>query len=152
VRGDVKDYILRELPRRGTTIYIVKTTPAQDERAAAMLDATATSGVTLTLGGILSDNCSIRVNKALDAAGIEKGPLPPTMPGSAALRLAYDPATSSVTRVIDVPQDSNLTQSDLNAIKPFEVTLPRPNNPIPKPGTPGGTPVQRMHTTTRRRP
>ncbi len=106
----------------------------------------------MTREGITSDNCSIRVNKALDAAGIEKSPIPSSIPGSAGLRLATDPATSSVTRVIDIPQDSNLTQSDLNAIKPFEVTLPRPNNPIPKPGTPGGTPVQTMPARTRTRP
>jgi|GEM_PF-946750 len=152
VNGDVKDYILRELPRRDTTIYIIKTTAAQDEKAAVMLNAMAQSGVTLTREGIASDNCSIRVNKALDAAGIEKSPIPSMIPGSAGLRLATDPATSSLTRVIEIPQDSNLTQSDLNAIKPFEVTLPRPNNPIPKPGTPGGTPVRTMHTQTRRRP
>ena len=148
VNGDVKDYILRELPKRDTTIYIIKTTAAQDERAAVMLNAIATSGVTLTREGIASDNCSIRVNKALDAAGVEKGPLPPAMPGSAGLRVAADPATIAI-KEIQIPQDSNLTQADLNAIKPFEVTLPRPNNPIPKPGTPGGTPVQRMRARTR---
>jgi RHS repeat-associated protein len=148
-RGDVKDYVLRELPRRDTRIYIIKTTAAQDEAAAAVLDAIATSGQTLTREGILSDNCSVRVNKALDAAGIEKPPISPAIPGSAALRITKDPATSDITRVIEVPQNSNLTQSDRDAIKPFESTKIRPNNPIPKPGTPGGTPVVRMRAQTR---
>jgi len=148
-RGEVRDYVLRELPRRDTRIYIIKTTAQQDEAAAAMLDAIATSGQTLTQEGILSDNCSVRVNKALDAAGIEKPPISATIPGSAGLRVIKDPATADITRVIDVPQNSNLTQSDRNAIKPFESTKIRPNNPIPKPGTPGGTPVERMRARTR---
>ena len=43
VGGGVKDYILREIPRRDTTIVIIKTTREQDAAAAAVLQNIAAS-------------------------------------------------------------------------------------------------------------
>lgn len=67
--GGVMEYIMRESPRRDTTIIIVKTTPEQDAAIAKSMEEQAASKPQLTAGGIVSDNCSLRVNRALDAAG-----------------------------------------------------------------------------------
>jgi RHS repeat-associated protein len=142
VRGGVKDYIVRELPRRDTTITIIKTTKAQDDAAAATLDTMAGSGQPLTAGSILVDNCSVRANKALDAAGVEPGPLDPAIPGSAGLRAVSDPATRVLAEKIEISQNSNLTKGDLDVIRQFEPTMPQPR--VPKPGEPGGTSMQTM--------
>lgn len=139
VRGDVKDYIIRELPRRDTTIFIIKTTEAQDNAAAGMLDAIAGSGKTLTRDDIASDNCSTRVNKALDAAGIEGIPISSVFPGTAGVRAVSDPAVGMFTQVTEITKNSNLTKTDLDKIKPFEARAS-----LPQPGQPGGTPVITM--------
>ncbi|HEX6715743.1 MAG TPA: RHS repeat-associated core domain-containing protein [Pyrinomonadaceae bacterium] len=127
--GSVKDYLERELPRRDTTIIIIKTTPEQDAAAAQKLEEIASSRAQLTVSGILSDNCSVRVNEALDAAGVPKAPgivnpagpsvypAPTNLPGDAgsrAMQVGNDP------QKIEIPKNSSLPQSTLEAIKQFE--------------------------------
>lgn len=144
--GGVKDYILREIPGRDTTIVIIKTTPEQDAAAAAKLKEIAGSRDQLESDTtILRDNCTARVNEALDAAGIQSvnnG----FLPGSAGARAVVDGGLSGMATVIEVPQNSNLLLTDSNAIQQFE---PRRNSYIPPPGTPGGTPVVTMPAPTR---
>jgi RHS repeat-associated protein len=145
IGGGVKDYILRELPRRDTTIIIIKTTPEQDAAAAKSMEEQASSCPQLTREGILSDNCSTRINEALDAAGIPAATGPPmtNIPGSAAER-AMQGGNSPM--VINIPKNSNLTEADRQAITPFEPKT----GPVQAPGTPGGTPVVTMPMKTRR--
>lgn len=155
VGGSVKDYIIDQSSRRNTTIVIIKTTAEQDAAAARAMEDQAASKPMLTRDGIATDNCTVRANQALDAAGIPmRSPLPaglvipdafpPNMPGSAGLR-GVENGTNPTT--ISIPQNSNLTEADRQAIKPFEA--PRT---IPAPGTPGGTPVVPMPAQTRKKP
>jgi RHS repeat-associated protein len=140
----LKEYIKRELGSRDTKIYIIKTTPAQDaaaEQALVMMDV---AGPRLEANTIVGDNCSSRVNSALDAAGIAPGRVSPNLPGSAGARATNDPGFAGT---IEIPQDSNLLLSDLKTLKQFE-----PRSPIPAPGTPGGTPVVTMKAITKRVP
>ncbi len=120
--GGANDYLIRELPRRDTTIIIIKTTPEQDAAVdKSMMDQASSKPVLAQGVGILSDNCSTRVNEALDAAGINSPfqPPPHAMPGSAGFR-AIGSGLPSTT--IEIPKDSNLTEADRQAIKQFEPT------------------------------
>jgi hypothetical protein len=79
----------------------------------------------LDKGGIASDNCSTRVNTALDAAGINDGPIgpgSPVLPGSAGGRAV---ASGLPWSLINVPQGSNfsnLKESDQQRLREFEPT------------------------------
>jgi hypothetical protein len=146
VGGRVKDYILDQSGRRNTTIIIIKTTTAQDAAAAKSMEDQAASKPMLPRENIVSDNCTVRANEALDAAGIPhpKDPVPQFVPGSAGIR-GFEAGTNPA--VMNVCQNSNLTEADRQTIKPFEA--PRT---IPAPGTPGGTPVVTMPAQTRKKP
>ena len=146
VGGSVKDYIIDQSSRRNTTIVIIKTTAEQDTAAAKSMEDQAASKPMLTREGIVSDNCTVRANEAMDAAGVAhpKDPVPQFVPGSAGVR-GFEAGNNPV--VMNVPQNSNLTEADRQAIKPFEA--PRT---IPAPGTPGGTPVVTMPAQTRKKP
>ena len=143
--GGVKDYILRELPRRNTTIVIIKTTPEQDAAAAKSMEDQATSKPQLTREGIINDNCTTRVNAALDAAGIPIPLGPPTnfVPGSAGVRGIEN---GNNPTVINIPKNSNLTEADRQTLQQFEPS--KNTSPIPAPGSPGGTPVETMPAQT----
>jgi hypothetical protein len=154
IGGSVKEYILDQSSRRNTTIIIIKTTAAQDAAAAKSMEDQAASKPMLTRDKIATDNCTVRVNQALDATGLPmRTPLPmglvipdafpPNMPGSAGLRGVEN--GTSLTE-LSVPQNSNLTEADRQVIKPFE-----PPRTIPAPGTPGGTPVVTMPAQTRKK-
>ncbi len=124
-----------------TTIIIIKTTPEQDAAAAATLQNIAATRPQLASDtSITTDNCTVRVNEALDAAGIMdvKNPM---IPGSAGLRAVADGGSSGLVNVIDVPKNSNLLLTDVNVIQQFE---PKKSGYIPPPGAPGGTPVVTM--------
>jgi RHS repeat-associated protein len=119
IGGSLKDYIFRELPRRNTTIYIIKTTPEQDRRAVEALRAMDKESA-LTRSAILWDNCSARANRGLDAAGIpqhidRRGPVPSSVPGTAAER-----AIDRGAKIMDFPQNSNVLLTELLALKQFE--------------------------------
>lgn len=92
VGGNVADYIYRESGRRSTRLYIIKTTPAQDADIEAALRAIAENEPILKESAILTDNCSTRSNRGLDAAGIKNGhfktgrTLGPNVPGSSGQR------------------------------------------------------------------
>jgi RHS repeat-associated protein len=139
IGGSLWDYILRELTRRSTTIYIIRTTPDQDRQAR---DALLAMDSEPPLEGGLSlavDDCSSRVNRALDAAGIPQhidrhGPLPPSVPGTAGER-----AADAQAEIIRIMQNSNLVSGDKRRLREFE-----PKRRVPKPGAPGGTPVDTM--------
>lgn len=145
--GGVKDYLIRELPRRDTTITIIKTTPEQDAAAAASMESQAASKPMLGKANIFSDNCTTRVQEALDAAGISRAPQNfESVPGSAGARVIQN---GNSPTSIDIPQNSNLTEADRQAIQQFEPA--RNTSPIAAPGTPGGTPVVTMPAETQRR-
>jgi len=149
--GGVRQYLEREIPRRDTTVIIIKTTPAQDAAAEAALQNMAKTRPMLQSDATLStDNCSTRVNEALDAAGIPKSGIP-AVPGSAGERVQNEgTANDTLVKVFEVPQNQQQWLSEeLKVIQQFE-PRPRPSTPIPAPGTPGGTPVVIMPTTTRR--
>jgi len=124
--GNLKDYLEREAPRRDTVVTIIKTTPEQDEAMAAKLMEIANSNGTITRESILSDNCSTRVNKALDAGGIPsrqvESPDPtqgvpnPVIPGSAGQRAQMVPGA----QVFKIAKGSELTKELTEAIKQFE--------------------------------
>jgi RHS repeat-associated protein len=135
--GGVMDYIERESPRRNTSITIIKTTPEQDAAIAKSMEDQAASKPQLTAGGLLTDNCSLRVNRALDAAGginmsffaAHNAPLP-SMPGSA----AYRAATSGLqTGSFEIPQNSLPNTEQRSLIKQFEPPAPVKErvNPMP---------------------
>ena len=125
--GGVMDYLSREAPRRDTTIIIIKTTPEQDSAIEKSLMDQAASKPVLAQGlGILMDNCSTRVNAALDAGGIAAGSdggiPPPALPGSAGTRALFSGLPSTT---IEIPKDSNLSnlkEADRQAIQRFEPT------------------------------
>jgi RHS repeat-associated protein len=125
IGGGVKDYIDREGPRRNTTITIIKTTLEQDAAVEKSMVEQARdkpkleSGIKITV----ADNCSTRVNEALDAAGGINSPFEPppaSMPGSAGFRAI---GSGLEYQVIQVPQGSNygsLTDADKAKLREFE--------------------------------
>lgn len=134
ILGDsVRNYLEREAPRRDTVITIIKTTPEQDEAIASRLEEIANSRDQIVELTILTDNCSIRVNEALDAAeiptvgvrvspsepldrGQEIGQLSPVIPGSAGQRARSVPGA----QVFKIEKGSALTDEVIKAIQPFE--------------------------------
>jgi hypothetical protein len=140
--GGVKDYIVREISRRDTTLIIIKTTPEQDAAIAGRLQQMATTKPMLKSDTtIAADNCSSRVNEALDAAGITRAG-DPAIPVSAGLRAKVDGGLEETPTVIEIPRDQQQFQmTDPNAIQQFE---PKRNSYVPPPGAPGGTPVITM--------
>ncbi len=106
-------YIRRELPKRNTKIYVIKTTCEQDRAAMTALWNYGDR----PLADVTTDNCSTRSNAALDAAkiGLAQLDLNPNIPGSAGGRAATAGAT-----VYDFPQNSNILLIDLMALKQFE--------------------------------
>jgi len=131
--GSVEDYLEREAPRRDTVITIIKTTPEQDAAIAAKLEEIAGSRDKITEKTILTDNCSIRVNEALDAAkipsggvrispgepldrGQEIGRLNPVIPGSAGQRARAVPGA----QVYKIEKGSALTAEIKKIIVQFE--------------------------------
>jgi RHS repeat-associated protein len=134
--GGVADYLTRESPRRDTTIYVVKTTPEQDAAIVNSMVEQAHSKRDISQDKkslLLIDNCSTRVNEALDKAGGELVlPIDPPLavqPGSAGARamLSGLPVT-----VISIPQGtnvSNLKDAEKQIIENFE---PR-DRPMKKP-------------------
>jgi RHS repeat-associated protein len=150
VGGGVRAYLERETPRRDTTVIIIKTTPQQDAAAeAALINMAKTRPMLQSDATLSTDNCSTRVNEALDAAGIAKGGSP-AIPGSAGDRARLDGGTGEAPVIIEVPQNQQQWLSEeLKVIQQFE-PRPRPSTPIPPAGTPGGTPVVTMPTITRR--
>lgn len=106
---------------------------------AKSLEDQAASKPQLTVGGLITDNCSLRVNQALDAAGGEginmgfaaglNAPLP-SMPGSA----GYRAATSGLQiGGFEIPQNSLPNAKQRSLIKQFEPPAPVKErvNPMP---------------------
>jgi hypothetical protein len=125
INGGVKDYIDREGPRRNTQLTIIKTTPEQDAAIEKSMVEQARdkpkleSGLKITI----ADNCSTRVNEALDAAGAINGPVQPppaSMPGSATFRAL---GSGLEYQIVQVPQGSNydkLSDAEKRKIREFE--------------------------------
>ncbi len=92
--SSLHDFLRIQAPDRDTTVYIIKTSIAQDAAALAYLRSYRDS--TLTGGAFRSffvDNCSTRSNRALDAASISTfpedflgGPSVMNMPGTSGMR------------------------------------------------------------------
>ena len=120
IGGSLKDYLFRELPRRGTKIYIIKTSPEQDRQIVDALKAMDNEPPLAEGLGILADNCSVRSNRALDAGGIprhadRRGSVPPSVPGTSGER-----AIDAGALVMDFPKNSNVLMSELRALRGFE--------------------------------
>jgi hypothetical protein len=97
------NYIKDQARRRNSIVRIIHTTPAQDAAALAYLRSFKNSKLPQVSDpwGDLEDNCSTRVNNALDAAGIPmvdpagqplifpwQEPAPRNLPGTAGKRAA----------------------------------------------------------------
>jgi len=117
----LRDYLRREAPRRNTTIYVIKTTPAQDAAALAYLKAQGKCDRTLP---ITFGNCASISNGALTAADIfslpsvdpvtgEPGIPSDFVPGTAGLRATAAGATS-----VSVPQNSPTLPGGLEGFEP----------------------------------
>ena len=64
--ANVTDYLSQQAQVRGQSLYVIKTTPAQDEIVADFMRKLATTRVNK-----YPDNCANRVNNALKTAGID---------------------------------------------------------------------------------
>ncbi len=159
--SSTSDYILRESPRRDTTLYIIQTSAEEDRAVVEMLLKQDEEKGSI---GRYPDNCSGRSNSALDAIGVPPAvgapsmtigvpmggpsefpsamPVPqleykdPSLPGTAGARAAQLPK-EKVT-VITVPKGSTTIPE---AVKPFDPLSPHPDPRLPrtenkKPGEP----------------
>lgn len=123
--SSLKEYVLRESPRRNSKIYIVKTTPEQDTAALNYLNSHSDTKLPSDFASIAyADNCSTRSNAALSAAGI---PYPyevdmatglplvilPSQPGSAGYR-----AISNGAIEVSVPRDTQHIPAELDQFEP----------------------------------
>ncbi len=117
-------YVRREARRRSSTIYVIKTTPQQDEDVLKVLKKYKNIGVPPGWDGIIGDNCAARSNQALDAAGIpypfvfdpvsgDASTVFPNLPGSAGYRAAMAGAKS-----VWVPQGSTSVPGALAQFEP----------------------------------
>jgi hypothetical protein len=111
--SSLKEYLHREAPRRDTKVYVVKTTPEQD--AAVLKYLSRYPNMTLPgdwLSILLQDNCSVRSNGALDAAGVPNPTsidpqrygaplLMPSQPGSSGYR-----ADAAGATIYSIPRGS----------------------------------------------
>jgi RHS repeat-associated protein len=70
IGGSFEEYLAREVPRRNTIIWVIKTTPEQDAAAEAAARK-MNNWSPLTAWWLWWDNCSYRSNSILDAAGID---------------------------------------------------------------------------------
>jgi hypothetical protein len=109
--SSVAAYLLVQAQTRNTTMYIIRTTPAQDAAALTYLSSFRTWRMPDGLiNALVKDNCSTRSNEALSAAGLApyiqfplEGPifLPQNIPGSAGVRALFAGA-----KVYRMPQGS----------------------------------------------
>jgi hypothetical protein len=122
VGDSLADYISREGPRRRTAIWVIQTTPEQDAAAAAAAYAMDHEPI-LTRGGILSDNCSTRSNRILDAAGVPNYGtwMPDAHPGSGGRRAFHSGASG-----YEIPKGST-TIIPWNPNAPYDFSQFEPN-------------------------
>jgi RHS repeat-associated protein len=115
IGGPVSDYLSREASRRNSKLYIIPTTPEQDDaafRRAADIDYFRPP---LNVTTIIGDNCSLRSNQILDAAGIPNNNwfFPDTYPGTAGSRAEDVGATPFLiphgNPIIFLPYDPDLS-------------------------------------------
>lgn len=105
--SSLSQYLLEQAQRRNTKVYVIPTTPEQDAAALDYLrDFPDTSLPKDWPSKLWADNCSVRSNGALSAAGIpypvvEGSALPPSSPGSSGYRARTAGAT-----VISIPRGS----------------------------------------------
>ena len=90
IGGRLGDYLNRESPKRNTGMWIIHTSPEQDAAAFNKALEIGYFRPPLEGGTIALDNCSLRSNEILDAAGIPNNNwfLPDTFPGTAGSRAA----------------------------------------------------------------
>ena len=88
IGGPVSDYISREASRRSSKLYIIPTTREQDDAAFRRAVDIDYFRPPLDYTNIIGDNCSLRSNQILDAAGIPNNNwfFPDTYPGTAGSR------------------------------------------------------------------
>jgi hypothetical protein len=114
--SSLKEYLHREAPRRDTKVYVIKITPEQDAAVLKYLGGFPK----MTLPGdwlsiLFQDNCSVRSNGALDAAGVPNPTsidplrygaplLTPSHPGSSGYRARAANAT-----IYSMPRGSTST-------------------------------------------
>lgn len=112
-------YVLSQATERNTTIYILSTTPEVD---AAVIQYEQQYPNTRLPGDFwsifFSNNCSVRANGALDAAGVpypifNGSTVPPSQPGSAGFRAMAAGAT-----VISIPRGTTTVPPELLQFEP----------------------------------
>jgi RHS repeat-associated protein len=93
--GDFNEYINREAKKRDTTLYVIPTTPEQDKSALeSAFEIDYWRPPLQFISDLPIDNCSLRSNEILDAAGIPNNTwYPYRYPGSAGQR-AYNLGSS----------------------------------------------------------
>ena len=125
--SSASNYVSKQAADRSTTIYIIRTTPEQDDAAAKYLSDK--SGQKL---GVAIDNCSSRSNGALDAAAIPKLSTPVVIPPTAATPgmvvnvpsatnipgSAGDRAAAAGATIVTVPQNSTEIPEQLKQFEP----------------------------------
>jgi hypothetical protein len=104
--SSLRDYLRRESPRRNTVVTVIQTTPEQDAKVLEYLRRFPNTTLPGDLASNLyDDNCSVRSNNALDAAGVpypiivdpgrgQVTTIPGSFPGSAGWRARYAGGTS----------------------------------------------------------
>ena len=121
--SSLRDYVLREAPRRDTRIYIVSTTPDQDKAALEYLSQFGSNLPGPFLRDLFVENCSTRTNGALGAAGIfpdvpfdpmaGPGSFPSFLPGTAGLTARkHNPV------VVEIPRNSATVPPQLGQFEP----------------------------------
>ena len=137
------DYLSQQSSRRDTTVYVIKTTPEQDQAAVNAAMQQDQKGAL----NVYPDNCSARANPMLDAAGIPpaQGPINPTgptstpgpdtsIPGAAGQRAQQmQDNNPGAVQKIDIPKGSSVPRSldQFNPGKKQNPQLPKPENKKP---------------------
>lgn len=120
-------YIYAQSSRRDQTVYIIHTTPAQDAAAMAYFKQFHTWRLPPGYyNAVVKDNCSIRSNRALDAAGTpnvdifgapmvdnQDLPMQPNIPGSAGAR-----ALAAGADVYEIPMGSTALPRVVGGFEP----------------------------------
>jgi RHS repeat-associated protein len=88
--GGVRGYLDREAPKRSSMVWVMRTPPGRDDAAWNKAGEINYFRPPIALSTIFLDNCALRSNEILDAAGIPNNNwfLPDTYPGTAGMRAA----------------------------------------------------------------
>ncbi|GAA5524254.1 hypothetical protein Maes01_00808 [Microbulbifer aestuariivivens] len=105
--SSLTDYLLREAPKRDTSVYIFDTTPEQEKRIKEYLDSVKNKPLEMW-----PDNCAARASNALEAGGMPN--INTGFPDDLRIQmlLLYNQT------VINIPQNSTSIPESLNSFNP----------------------------------